>query len=142
MMYERPPTLPFQNPPQNTTFPFQNHTLVFQQHQDEPIYDVWTRFRNLIQESLIMALIYGPLLNSFIITSTNIPKWTMTLQQTGTLGNKVEKRHGKPLKTLPKVIFDEKKLGSLRKFHWMILRGRFNQLSHVSSPLLSKPGEY
>ncbi|GKD37181.1 hypothetical protein Tco_1257388 [Tanacetum coccineum] len=30
----------------------------------------------------------------------------------------------------------------LRKFHWMILRGRFNQLSHVSSPLLSKPWEY
>ncbi|GKE28488.1 zinc finger, CCHC-type containing protein [Tanacetum coccineum] len=29
-----------------------------------------------------------------------------------------------------------------RKFHWMILGGRFNQLSHVSSPLLSKPGEY
>ncbi|GJY11231.1 reverse transcriptase domain-containing protein [Tanacetum coccineum] len=30
----------------------------------------------------------------------------------------------------------------LRKFHWMILGGRFNRLSHVSSPLLSKPGEY
>ncbi|GJS18039.1 MAK10-like protein [Tanacetum coccineum] len=30
----------------------------------------------------------------------------------------------------------------LRKFHWMILEGRFNQSSHVSSPLLSKPGEY
>ncbi|GJT79656.1 hypothetical protein Tco_1053998 [Tanacetum coccineum] len=30
----------------------------------------------------------------------------------------------------------------LRKFHWMILEGRFNQLLHVSSPLLSKPGEY
>ncbi|GKE06577.1 hypothetical protein Tco_1398595 [Tanacetum coccineum] len=30
----------------------------------------------------------------------------------------------------------------LRKFHWMILEGRFNQLSHVSSPLLSKSGEY
>ncbi|GJS32938.1 MAK10-like protein [Tanacetum coccineum] len=30
----------------------------------------------------------------------------------------------------------------LRKFHWMILGGRFNQLSHVSSPLLSKQGEY
>ncbi|GKC36804.1 MAK10-like protein, partial [Tanacetum coccineum] len=29
-----------------------------------------------------------------------------------------------------------------RKFHWMILKGRFNQLSHVSSPLLSKLGEY
>ncbi|GJT25791.1 reverse transcriptase domain-containing protein [Tanacetum coccineum] len=30
----------------------------------------------------------------------------------------------------------------LRKFHWMILGGQFNQLSHVSSPFLSKPGEY
>ncbi|GJY80048.1 reverse transcriptase domain-containing protein [Tanacetum coccineum] len=30
----------------------------------------------------------------------------------------------------------------LRKFHWMILRGRFTQLLHVSSPLLSKPGDY
>ncbi|GJS47728.1 hypothetical protein Tco_0597849 [Tanacetum coccineum] len=30
----------------------------------------------------------------------------------------------------------------LRKFHWVILGGRFNQLSHVSSPLLSKQGEY
>ncbi|GJZ86443.1 retrotransposon ORF1 [Tanacetum coccineum] len=30
----------------------------------------------------------------------------------------------------------------LRKFHWMILGGRFNQLSHVSSSLLSKLGEY
>ncbi|GJR14564.1 hypothetical protein Tco_0797216 [Tanacetum coccineum] len=30
----------------------------------------------------------------------------------------------------------------LRKFHWMILGGRSNQLWHVSSPLFSKPGEY
>ncbi|GJY79607.1 hypothetical protein Tco_0485408 [Tanacetum coccineum] len=30
----------------------------------------------------------------------------------------------------------------LRKVHWMTLGERFNQLSHVSSPLLSKPGEY
>ncbi|GJY26232.1 hypothetical protein Tco_0400958 [Tanacetum coccineum] len=30
----------------------------------------------------------------------------------------------------------------LRKFHWMILGERFNQFSHVSSPLLSKPWEY
>ncbi|GKA51899.1 hypothetical protein Tco_0745095, partial [Tanacetum coccineum] len=29
----------------------------------------------------------------------------------------------------------------LRKFHWMILGGRFNELS-FSSPLLSKPEEY
>ncbi|GJT79474.1 hypothetical protein Tco_1053816 [Tanacetum coccineum] len=49
MMYERPPTTPFQNPPQNTTFPFQNNILMFQQHQDESLYDAWTRFKNLIQ---------------------------------------------------------------------------------------------
>ncbi|GKC51330.1 hypothetical protein Tco_1074075, partial [Tanacetum coccineum] len=49
MMYERPPTTPFQNPPRNTTFPFQRYTLVFQQHQDEPIYDAWTHFKNLIK---------------------------------------------------------------------------------------------
>ncbi|GKB15592.1 hypothetical protein Tco_0849515 [Tanacetum coccineum] len=30
----------------------------------------------------------------------------------------------------------------LRNFHWMILGGRFHQLSHVPSPLLSKPREY
>ncbi|GJS14541.1 reverse transcriptase domain-containing protein [Tanacetum coccineum] len=30
----------------------------------------------------------------------------------------------------------------LRKLHWTIIGGRFNQLSHVSSLLLSKPGEY
>ncbi|GKB91262.1 hypothetical protein Tco_0963534 [Tanacetum coccineum] len=30
----------------------------------------------------------------------------------------------------------------LRKFHWTILGGRFNQLSHVSSSLLSKQGEF
>ncbi|GKB31873.1 hypothetical protein Tco_0871274 [Tanacetum coccineum] len=34
MMYERPPTTPSQNPPRNTTFPFQNNILMFQQHQD------------------------------------------------------------------------------------------------------------
>nr|GEV42940.1 hypothetical protein [Tanacetum cinerariifolium] len=35
-----------------------------------------------------------------------------------------------------------KSLEVLRKFHWMILGGRFNQLSYVSFPLLSKPREY
>nr|GEU37719.1 ribonuclease H-like domain-containing protein [Tanacetum cinerariifolium] len=35
-----------------------------------------------------------------------------------------------------------KSLEVLRKFHWMILGGRFNQLSDVSSLLLSKPEEY
>ncbi|GJW17737.1 hypothetical protein Tco_0025173 [Tanacetum coccineum] len=41
-----------------------------------------------------------------------------------------------------KLYLMRRSLEVLRKFHWMILRGRFNQLSHVSSPLLSKLGEY
>ncbi|GJQ94931.1 zinc finger, CCHC-type containing protein [Tanacetum coccineum] len=41
-----------------------------------------------------------------------------------------------------KLYLTRKSLKVLRKFHWTILGGRFNQLSHVSSLLLSKPGEY
>ncbi|GJZ55300.1 hypothetical protein Tco_0610493 [Tanacetum coccineum] len=48
MMYERPPTTPFQTPPRNITFPFQRSTLMFQQHQDESLYDAWTRYKDLI----------------------------------------------------------------------------------------------
>ncbi|GJV76188.1 hypothetical protein Tco_1507772 [Tanacetum coccineum] len=35
-----------------------------------------------------------------------------------------------------RLYFMRRSLEVLRKFHWMILRGRFNPLSHVSSPLL------
>nr|GEW69689.1 hypothetical protein [Tanacetum cinerariifolium] len=35
-----------------------------------------------------------------------------------------------------------KSLKVLSKFHWTTLGGRYNKLSHVSSPLLSKQGEY
>ncbi|GKA92786.1 putative reverse transcriptase domain-containing protein [Tanacetum coccineum] len=41
-----------------------------------------------------------------------------------------------------KLYLMRRSLEVLRKFHWMILGGRFNQLSHVSSSLLSKPWEY
>nr|GEX11232.1 MAK10-like protein [Tanacetum cinerariifolium] len=41
-----------------------------------------------------------------------------------------------------KLYLMRRSLEILRKFHLMILGRRFNQLSHVSSPLLSKPGEY
>ncbi|GJW70455.1 MAK10-like protein [Tanacetum coccineum] len=52
------------------------------------------------------------------------------------LRNEEDKRRGVELYLM------RRSLEVLRKFHWMILGGRFNQLSHVSSPLLSKPGEY
>ncbi|GJT20494.1 hypothetical protein Tco_0890431 [Tanacetum coccineum] len=41
-----------------------------------------------------------------------------------------------------KLYLMRRSLEVLRKFQWTILGGRFNQLSHVSSPLLSKPREY
>ncbi|GJT13484.1 reverse transcriptase domain-containing protein [Tanacetum coccineum] len=41
-----------------------------------------------------------------------------------------------------KLYLMRRSLEVLRKFQWTILGGRFNQLSHVSSSLLSKPGEY
>ncbi|GKB60127.1 MAK10-like protein [Tanacetum coccineum] len=43
---------------------------------------------------------------------------------------------------MPRLYLMRRSLKVLRKFHWMILEGRFNELSHVSSPLLSKPEEY
>nr|GEX86337.1 zinc finger, CCHC-type [Tanacetum cinerariifolium] len=60
---------------------------------------------------------------------------------------------GKPFVQASKLTYDEslglirlyltrRSLKVLRKFHWTTLGGRSNQLSHVSSPLLSKPGEY
>ncbi|GKC77770.1 hypothetical protein Tco_1128544 [Tanacetum coccineum] len=41
-----------------------------------------------------------------------------------------------------KLYLTRRSLEVLRKFHWTTLGGRSNQLSHVSSPLLSKPREY
>ncbi|GJV27135.1 hypothetical protein Tco_1383583, partial [Tanacetum coccineum] len=52
------------------------------------------------------------------------------------LRNKKDKRRGMEL------YLTRRSLEVLRKFHWTILGGGFNQLSHVSSPLLSKPWEY
>ncbi|GJT74525.1 hypothetical protein Tco_1041250 [Tanacetum coccineum] len=52
------------------------------------------------------------------------------------LRNKEDKRRG------VKLYLMRRSLEVLRKFHWMILGGRFNQFSYISSPLLSKPGEY
>ncbi|GKB72458.1 MAK10-like protein, partial [Tanacetum coccineum] len=43
---------------------------------------------------------------------------------------------------ITRLYLTRRSLEVLRKFHWTILGGRFNQLSYVSSPLLSKPGEY
>ncbi|GJW72008.1 hypothetical protein Tco_0128925 [Tanacetum coccineum] len=48
----------------------------------------------------------------------------------------------KHLKSTSKLYLTRRSLEVLKKFHWMILGGRFNQLSHVSSLLLSKPGDY
>ncbi|GKC98587.1 hypothetical protein Tco_1168862 [Tanacetum coccineum] len=55
---------------------------------------------------------------------------------------KQDKGDRRGIRHLMRLYLMRRSLEVLRKFHWMILGGRFNQLSHVSSPLLSKPGEY
>ncbi|GJT54381.1 hypothetical protein Tco_0989435 [Tanacetum coccineum] len=62
------------------------------------------------------------------------------IRDAGTL--KPMKGNKNPMASNAQVIFDGRSLEVLRKFHWMILGGRFNWLSHVSSPLSSKPLEY
>ncbi|GJT82013.1 hypothetical protein Tco_1056355 [Tanacetum coccineum] len=52
------------------------------------------------------------------------------------LRNEEDRRRG------VKLYLTRRSLEVLRKFHWTTLGGRSNQLSHVSSPLLSKPWEY
>ncbi|GKD52638.1 hypothetical protein Tco_1281614, partial [Tanacetum coccineum] len=49
-MYERPLTTPLQNLPQNITFLFQRYTMMFQQRQDESLYDAWIRYKDLIRK--------------------------------------------------------------------------------------------
>ncbi|GJX24228.1 zinc finger, CCHC-type containing protein [Tanacetum coccineum] len=62
------------------------------------------------------------------------------------MGRKDKDSLGKGDKVQPmeeqKLYLMRRSLEVLRKFHWMILGGRFDQYSHVSSPLLSKPREY
>ncbi|GKA21186.1 hypothetical protein Tco_0701175 [Tanacetum coccineum] len=223
MMYERPPTTPFQNPPQNTTFPFQNNILMFQQHQDESLYDAWTRFKKLIHRVPYDGLNLWSLTQFFYDHDDRYTKIDINYAAGGNLRRLSAEKHGKPLKIMtnainnsydepigdmedkennpspqsspqvlpsievytPPVTYSEevdetigipmeeflkkrkkffftdprdgvrinpdgvarlylmrRSLEVLRKFHWMILGGRFNQLSHVSSPLLSKTGEY
>ncbi|GKB10563.1 copia protein [Tanacetum coccineum] len=66
------------------------------------------------------------------------------------LGDMAKVVMGKPFRRVTKLEYDcakrlylmRRSLEVLRKFNWTILGGRFNQLSLVSFPLLSKPGEY
>nr|GEV35408.1 hypothetical protein [Tanacetum cinerariifolium] len=75
-------------------------------------------------------------------------RWSLTNGEARTLKTntllllKLKKNWKKNEKSHKDVIFDEKKLGHSEEFSWMTLGGQFNQLSHVSSPLERKPGEY
>ncbi|GJS06074.1 hypothetical protein Tco_0362870 [Tanacetum coccineum] len=61
-------------------------------------------------------------------------KMTHKIEQYNSLSD-LEREH-------TKLYLMRRSLEVLRKFHWTILGGRFNQLLPVSSPFLSKPGEY
>ncbi|GJZ49169.1 hypothetical protein Tco_0603359 [Tanacetum coccineum] len=73
-------------------------------------------------------------------------EFTKTLQSIPTTRRLSERENPKEIINLDHfydtLYLMRRSLEVLRKFHWTILEGRFNQLSHVSSPLLSKPMEY
>ncbi|GJX16439.1 hypothetical protein Tco_0217271 [Tanacetum coccineum] len=164
---------------------FRNQLLVFQQHQDESLYDSWTRFKDIIRKVPNHGLSIWTLIEIFLKHLDSLSRHIINLTAEGDLRkfsdigawvqvprcmawldydehvdslgeelrpNEVEK--GRILEAHRLLAyssttnfsmygsFSSRSLEVLRKFHWMILGGRFNQLSHVSSPLLSKPGEY
>ena len=61
--------------------------LLQRKYKEEPIHDTWARLKKLSKKTLIMTLIYGPLLNSFIIVSIILTKWNLTMRFMETLGN-------------------------------------------------------
>ncbi|GJQ96782.1 zinc finger, CCHC-type containing protein [Tanacetum coccineum] len=58
--------------PPGRTAKLRNDILMFQQHQGESLSEAWTRFKDLIQKSLIMASIFGSKSKFFMIMSLSI----------------------------------------------------------------------
>nr|GEV83941.1 hypothetical protein [Tanacetum cinerariifolium] len=70
-------------------------------------------------------------------------EFTKTLQSISTIRKLFKRESTREIIDLDHLLYFMRRSSKvLRKFYWMILRGRFNQLSHVSCPLLSKLGEY
>ncbi|GJV49507.1 hypothetical protein Tco_1439719 [Tanacetum coccineum] len=161
---------------------------MFQQHQDESLYDVWTRFKDLLRKVPHHGLDLWLQVQIFY----DHVDYTTQMAIDHAAGERLRKlRPEEAWKTIEDLakyeeeeewnepIFSEKgspdyidanleqelesmkrqveslmrsevlllyltrrSLEVLKKFHWMILGGLSNQLSHVSSPLLSKPEEY
>ncbi|GKD52919.1 zinc finger, CCHC-type containing protein, partial [Tanacetum coccineum] len=55
--------------PSRRTAKLRNNILMFQQHQGESLSEAWTRFKDLLQKSLIMASTYGSKSKSFMTMS-------------------------------------------------------------------------
>ncbi|GJY93362.1 zinc finger, CCHC-type containing protein [Tanacetum coccineum] len=58
--------------PPGRTEKLQNDILMFQQHQGESLPEACTRFKDLLQKSIIMASIFGSKSNFFMILSLSI----------------------------------------------------------------------
>ncbi|GJR28617.1 hypothetical protein Tco_1104849 [Tanacetum coccineum] len=79
---------------------------------------------------------------AFFMDSLKTVETTSRLTRDAINTTPVTGSHQSRRRQTPRLYSMKRSLEALRKFHWMILEGRFNQLSHVSSPLLSKPWEY
>ncbi|GJQ93734.1 hypothetical protein Tco_0004873 [Tanacetum coccineum] len=95
---------------------------------------------------------------SFLREGLNLPVWQQELEK-GNFSLKTKRKSSQCVETALglnptvsrlqqcedskffRLYLTRRSLEVIRKFHWTTLRGRSNQLSHVSSPLLSKPGE-
>nr|GEV55095.1 retrotransposon Orf1 [Tanacetum cinerariifolium] len=84
----------------------------------------------------------GPEYATVIADEREVTYGRVTLSLDTRLNNKEKRSLGVVFVFDYRLYLMRRSLEVIRKFHYTILGERFNQLSNVSSPLLSKPGEY
>ncbi|GJV79666.1 hypothetical protein Tco_1515536 [Tanacetum coccineum] len=129
-------------------------TVMFEKN-DEKITFKMPHIMEILRQTKLMRLSTDSI--PPFVHEDNFRHWRTHYYQSLLIGDKYKQDRGdrrgiRHLMRLGKEMMDNKgevtlylmrrSLQVLRKFHWKILGGRFNQLSHVFSPLLSKPGEY
>ncbi|GJV45748.1 zinc finger, CCHC-type containing protein, partial [Tanacetum coccineum] len=78
-----------------------NDIMMFQQHQGESLSEAWTRFKDLLQKSLIMASIVGFKFNLFMIMSPFILNVRLTASSAANSAIRAPTNLEKSLRTSP-----------------------------------------
>ncbi|GKB74720.1 MAK10-like protein [Tanacetum coccineum] len=87
--------------PPRRTAKLHNNILMFQQHHGESLSEAWTRFKDLLQKSLIIASIVGSKSKSFMIMSPSILRSRLTAQPAANSAIRTSMNLGKSLRTSP-----------------------------------------